>query len=59
MSNSLLTINMITKEAVKLWRNTNAFIQNIDLYNLSVDYESVLNSDIISEKIEKISEKAV
>lgn len=31
MSNSLLTINMITHEAVKLWRNTNAFIQNIDM----------------------------
>lgn len=31
MANSLLTINMITREAVKLWRNTNAFIQNIDM----------------------------
>jgi hypothetical protein len=30
MSNSLLTINMITREAVRLWKNTNAFIQNID-----------------------------
>lgn len=30
MSNSLLTINMITREAVELWKNTNAFIQNID-----------------------------
>lgn len=30
MSNSILTINMITREAVELWKNTNAFIQNID-----------------------------
>jgi hypothetical protein len=30
MSNSLLTISMITREAVRLWKNTNAFIQNID-----------------------------
>lgn len=29
--NSLLTINMITREAVRLWRNTNAFIQHIDM----------------------------
>lgn len=31
MSNTLLTINMITREAVRLWRNSNAFIQNIDM----------------------------
>lgn len=31
MANSLLTINMITREAVRLWRNTNAFIQHIDM----------------------------
>lgn len=30
MANSLLTINMITREAVRLWKNTNAFMQNID-----------------------------
>lgn len=30
MSNSLLTISMITREAVRLFQNTNAFIQNID-----------------------------
>ncbi len=30
MSNSLLTINMITREAVELWKNSNAFIRNID-----------------------------
>ena len=30
MANSLLTINMITREAVRLWKNTNAFIQNIN-----------------------------
>lgn len=28
--NSLLTISMITREAVRLFQNTNAFIQNID-----------------------------
>ena len=28
--NSLLTINMITREAIRLFINTNAFIQNID-----------------------------
>jgi hypothetical protein len=29
-TNSLLTINMITREAVKLWNNSNKFIQVID-----------------------------
>lgn len=29
-TNTVLTINMITKEAVRLFRNSNAFIQNID-----------------------------
>lgn len=28
--NQLLTINMITREAVRLWKNTNAFMRNID-----------------------------
>lgn len=31
MANNLLTINMITREAVRLWKNTNAFIQNVDM----------------------------
>lgn len=31
MANSLLTINMITREAVRLWKNSNAFLQNIDM----------------------------
>lgn len=30
MANSLLTINMITREAVELWKNSNSFIRNID-----------------------------
>lgn len=30
MANSILTINMITREAVRLFRNSNAFIKNID-----------------------------
>lgn len=30
MANTLLTINMITREAVRLWKNTNAFMQSID-----------------------------
>lgn len=30
MSNSLLTIAMITRQAVRLWKNSNAFIQNIN-----------------------------
>lgn len=30
MANSLLTINMITREAIELFRNSNAFIMNID-----------------------------
>lgn len=30
MSNQMLTINQITREAVRLWKNTNAFLQNID-----------------------------
>jgi hypothetical protein len=29
--NALLTINMITREAVRLWKNSNAFIQNINM----------------------------
>lgn len=29
--NKLLTINMITREAVRLWKNSNAFIQNVDM----------------------------
>jgi hypothetical protein len=31
MANSLLTISMITREAVRLWKNTNAFLQNVDM----------------------------
>lgn len=31
MANSLLTINMITREAIRLWKNTNAFLQEIDI----------------------------
>lgn len=30
MANALLTISMITREALRLWRNSNAFLQNID-----------------------------
>lgn len=30
MPNSILTINMITREAVRLWKNSNEFIQHID-----------------------------
>lgn len=30
MANSLLTINMITREAVRLWKNSNEFTQHID-----------------------------
>ena len=30
MANTLLTIDMITNEAVRLWKNSNLFIQNID-----------------------------
>jgi len=31
MANSLLTIGMITREAVRLWKNSNAFLQNVDM----------------------------
>jgi hypothetical protein len=31
MANSLLTIDMITREAVRLWKNSNAFLQNVDM----------------------------
>jgi len=31
MANSLLTINMITREAVRLWKNENSFIQHVDM----------------------------
>jgi P22 coat protein - gene protein 5 len=30
MSNTILTINMITREAVRLFKNSNLFVQNID-----------------------------
>ena len=30
MANNILTINMITREAVRLWVNTNSFLQHID-----------------------------
>jgi hypothetical protein len=30
LANTLLTISQITREAVRLWKNSNAFIQNID-----------------------------
>ena len=30
MANALLTLNMITKEALRLWKNENSFIQHID-----------------------------
>ena len=30
MANALLTIDKITNEAVRLWKNSNAFLQNID-----------------------------
>lgn len=30
MANTILTINQITREAIRLWRNSNAFLQNID-----------------------------
>ncbi len=31
MANTLLTISMITREAVRLWRNSNAFLRNLDM----------------------------
>jgi hypothetical protein len=31
MANVLLTINLITREAVRLWKNSNAFLQNVDM----------------------------
>lgn len=31
MANALLTIDMITREAVRLWKNSNAFLQNVDM----------------------------
>ena len=30
MANTILTIDMITREAIRLWKNTNSFIQHID-----------------------------
>src|SRR6478752_6376216 len=30
MAPTYLTINMITREAVRLWKNTNAFLRNLD-----------------------------
>lgn len=31
MANELLTIDMITREAIRLWKNSNAFLQNVDM----------------------------
>lgn len=31
MANTILTINMITREAIRLWKNTNAFLKNVDM----------------------------
>ena len=31
MANFILTIDMITREAVRLWKNTNAFMQHVDM----------------------------
>jgi hypothetical protein len=31
MASTLLTINMVTREAVRLWKNSNAFLQNVDM----------------------------
>lgn len=31
MASTLLTIDMITREAVRLWKNSNAFLQNVDM----------------------------
>ena len=31
MANTLLTINLVTREAVRLWKNSNAFMQNVDM----------------------------
>ena len=31
MANQILTIDMITREAVRLWKNSNAFMQNVDM----------------------------
>lgn len=31
MANNLLTIDLITREAVRLWKNSNAFLQNVDM----------------------------
>lgn len=31
MANNLLTINMITREAVRLWKNENSYIQHVDM----------------------------
>jgi P22 coat protein - gene protein 5 len=30
MANNILTLNVITREAIQLWKNTNAFLQNVD-----------------------------
>jgi len=31
VSNTLLTIDLVTREAIRIWKNTNAFIQNVDM----------------------------
>ena len=31
MANQLLTLGMLTREAIRLWKNSNAFIQNVDM----------------------------
>lgn len=48
MPNSLLTINMITRAAVKLWKNSNAFIQNI---NTQYDDQYAINGAKIGDSL--------
>ena len=31
MANAILTLNMITREAIRLWKNSNAFMMNVDM----------------------------
>jgi hypothetical protein len=47
-SNSLLTIEMITREAIKAWKNTNQFLANID-----PQYDRVFNPEGIPSYVDR------
>ena len=42
--NRILTIDTITREAVRLWKNSNAFMQNIDAYSAEFAIDNAIGT---------------